>query len=247
MEYLEKRKSCIEERECINCKKKWLTRIRKSNKGKVKQLLCKECIEILDSKEKYRLYKLHNYFHEEYRECINCGNIWKVLVKNDENPSRVKLFCSECNSKLSPKEKTIIQRDKIKGYHDKEKEQRRSSYRRNHVHNMLKKAYDRAIKYNLEFNLTKEDIIIPEKCPLLNTPFIIGKYKDYEYTPTIDRIDNSKGYTKDNIWIISKKANSMKNSASFEELNTFCTNILRYSLNNNEKEVIELRDKELLR
>lgn len=37
----------------------------------------------------------------------------------------------------------------------------------------------------------------------------------------------------------------MKNSASLEELQTFCKNILRYSLNNNEKEVIESKDKEL--
>lgn len=36
----------------------------------------------------------------------------------------------------------------------------------------------------------------------------------------------------------------MKNSATFKELKTFCTNILRYSLNNTEKECIESEDKE---
>lgn len=41
-------------------------------------------------------------------------------------------------------------------------------------------------------------------------------------------------------------ANSMKNSATFKELETFCTNILRYSLNNREDESIELEDKEPL-
>jgi hypothetical protein len=35
----------------------------------------------------------------------------------------------------------------------------------------------------------------------------------------------------------------MKNSATFEELNTFCTNILRYSLTNREKESVESEDK----
>ena len=90
------------------------------------------------------------------------------------------------------------------------------------------------------------DIIIPEKCPILEVPFVLGSKGDYEYTPTIDRIDNSKGYTKDNIQVISKKANSMKNSASLEELKIFCKNILRYSLNTIKKEGSEQENKESL-
>lgn len=37
----------------------------------------------------------------------------------------------------------------------------------------------------------------------------------------------------------------MKNSATWDEIKVFCQNILRYSPNNNEKKVIELKDKEL--
>ena len=41
-----------------------------------------------------------------------------------------------------------------------------------------------------------------------------------------------------------KKANSMKNSASIEELKKFCANVLRYSLNITENKCDELQDKE---
>lgn len=45
--------------------------------------------------------------------------------------------------------------------------------------------------------------------------------------------------------VISKKANSMKNSATPQELEAFIRNIKRYSLTNSENETIESKDKEL--
>ena len=101
--------------------------------------------------------------------------------------------------------------------------------------NMLRAAKRRAEKKGIEFSLTIEDIIIPEICPILLVPIIKGNKASYEYSPSLDRIDNSIGYTKDNIMIISKKANSMKNSATTQELINFCNNILRYSPNNTKR------------
>jgi hypothetical protein len=44
-------------------------------------------------------------------------------------------------------------------------------------------------------------------------------------SPSLDRIDSSKGYTPDNIWVISNKANSIKSNATVEELETIAANL----------------------
>lgn len=81
---------------------------------------------------------------------------------------------------------------------------------------------------SIEFNLSKGDIEWVLVCPLLD---IILEYDQRfctkDNSPSVDRIDSTKGYTKDNVWVISSKANRMKNDASNQELLTFSKNILR--------------------
>lgn len=76
----------------------------------------------------------------------------------------------------------------------------------------------RAKVRNLEFDLEADDIPdIPKICPILQVPML----KHTPYTPSVDRMDSSKGYVKGNVWIISQKANGMKSNATMEELLTF--------------------------
>lgn len=122
--------------------------------------------------------------------------------------------------------------------------QKRESRLRNFIHSMWKAAKKRAKERGLDFNIEESDIVIPKICPILEVPLEFGTKDNYNYSPSLDRIDNTKGYIKGNIQVISKKANTMKNSATLQELQTFCKNILRYSPNYTKEEGIESKDKE---
>lgn len=82
---------------------------------------------------------------------------------------------------------------------------------------LLLGAKQRAKELSLEFNIELEDIKIPELCPILKVPMEIGS----RYAPSLDRINPELGYTKGNVWVISRKANVMKNDATLEELKEF--------------------------
>ena len=88
----------------------------------------------------------------------------------------------------------------------------------------LRSAKSRAKKNDLDFNLTMEDLVVPQYCPALNIKLKFARGKATDESPSIDRIDNNKGYTKDNICIISRRANRIKDNASLEEINL----ILKY-------------------
>ena len=75
---------------------------------------------------------------------------------------------------------------------------------------------------NLEFNLTAEylESIYPEDgmCPLLNIKFNWDSGRRHPSTPSLDRIDNNKGYIKGNIQWVSWRANDLMKDATPEEL-----------------------------
>ena len=91
------------------------------------------------------------------------------------------------------------------------------------VSKMLLRAKNRAKIKNLEFNLTAEDITIPTHCPILGVPLQNkkGSPGGSPNSPALDRKDNSKGYIKGNVVVISHLANMMKSSATEEQLIKF--------------------------
>jgi hypothetical protein len=86
------------------------------------------------------------------------------------------------------------------------------------IYNRLKSS---AKRRGITFDLTLSDLYYlsyPITCPVLGIPlrFNRGKAEDNSYS--IDRIDSTKGYSIDNIIVISWKANKLKSTASMDEL-----------------------------
>jgi hypothetical protein len=79
---------------------------------------------------------------------------------------------------------------------------------------LLKHAKARAKQKKILFDLVEDDFILPEVCPILKVPFDKDTRK---YAYSLDRKDPSKGYTKDNVWVISQIANAMKWDSNHEE------------------------------
>lgn len=72
----------------------------------------------------------------------------------------------------------------------------------------------------IEFDLKPTDIPqIPKYCPVLGIKIKANTtHKPLDSSPSIDRIDSTKGYVKGNIRIISNRANRIKADATVEEL-----------------------------
>jgi hypothetical protein len=102
-------------------------------------------------------------------------------------------------------------REAKKAYREANREKRREA-------GLLTGAKQRAKAKGLEFNIDKEDVIIPEVCPVLGLRLVQGSGGHHAGSPSLDRIDPSKGYIKGNVRVISYRANLLKSDATLEEL-----------------------------
>lgn len=85
----------------------------------------------------------------------------------------------------------------------------------------LSRARVRSVRDNKEFTIAIHDILAvmpPDgECPIFHQPLVFGT-KNQDWNPSLDRIDNSKGYTPDNIVVVSNLANRSKGHLSHQQL-----------------------------
>ena len=115
--------------------------------------------------------------------------------------------CEECKDRFAPASKIV------------------SGYR--HIANTAKAMIHRAKRRNSEFSINSDDILkiwpYDNRCPVFGTGLRMatGWTGCRKRSPSLDRIDSDRGYTPDNIQIISDLANKMKQNATQEELLKF--------------------------
>lgn len=123
--------------------------------------------------------------------------------------------CRVCGCTL-----TTENRAKVRGYVCKPCENRRHRESRasDVVGTLLEKARERARRKNIAFKLKRDDIKIPDVCPVLGIQLrkAVGMVDDN--SPTLDRVIPSLGYVPDNIIVVSWRANRLKSDASIDEL-----------------------------
>lgn len=82
---------------------------------------------------------------------------------------------------------------------------------------LWERARKRALVRNLAFDLNKGSIFVPERCPALGLPLIVGKKRSAN-SPSLDRINPSQGYVVGNVRVICDRANRLKGACSLAEL-----------------------------
>ena len=122
-------------------------------------------------------------------------------------------YCSPCV-------KTRERKRGTERYENPQYRERKQEYQRAHLrNNMLNQARYRAKQSQSDFTITLDDIVVPEFCPYLGIKLEQARGKGPRYgSPTLDRIDNSKGYVAGNVEVISYRMNALKRDLTLREM-----------------------------
>ena len=159
------------------------------------------------------------------KQCKKCGEIKSLACfsKKPHGKYGLSSWCKECHCSFEKSARghgitdVDLLTDKQKKVRKKRTEMQKEIYKKNPKKTILVNAKKRAAYKNLEFNITEDDICINEICPVFGIIIERSDKRQKYNSPSLDRLDSSKGYTKDNINIISFRANFIKGNATFEE------------------------------
>ncbi len=189
-------------RECLICK---ITKPKSEFRLRLKT--CRDC-EIKTEREK------EFCFQSGSAKCSACNKIKEInkfyTCKKNGHTSA----CIACQREKNAHRPPLTPEQRIKDNHRRRLKKSGDGLR---VY-LVKNARDRALKKNIDFDLTVDSIgVMPSKCPILNIELKKQDGIHGEGSPTLDRIENKLGYINNNVRIISHKANSIKANGTADE------------------------------
>ena len=150
---------------------------------------------------------------QEEKELIN-------FSVNKASKDGLQYRCRSCDNKYQTKRRDN-NKEATLSYGRKYQAKRRQDFEFR-LQMLLRASKQRAALKQREHTLTLEDIkeLYPAdgKCPVFGITLEFNSAGFRETSPSLDRIDSSKGYTRDNVQVISWKANRLKAYATIEDL-----------------------------
>lgn len=145
--------------------------------------------------------------------CTKCGTEKdiKFFYPQKSGKFRVKSWCKTCCSGYTKERRSDPE---IKHRHA---EDNSKFYKDNLPSVMLTKARQRAREEGFPCTISKEDVIIPEFCPILEIKLEKGNGKKHDFSPSLDRVNTERGYIPGNIAVMSLRANRIKSTGTAEE------------------------------
>ena len=159
-----------------------------------------------------------------YKYCKGCNSVKEYVEFSVNRATRDwrQYKCRSCDSAYQVRmraENLESQRAKDRIYREGCKTRGGHDWR---LKQLLNSAKARAMNKCMDFNLTFDDVkaLYPADgmCPVYGFALEWNSAGFRDTSPSIDRIDSTKGYTTDNCQIISFKANRIKNDASVEDV-----------------------------
>lgn len=149
-------------------------------------------------------------------KCKRC-KVEKLLLDNGRCEG-CEQYCKTYYEEHKEQEIARAQKSNRKKSREEHNIYKKKSHRERPLVVMVRNAKYRARDKNLPFDLSVNDLTIPDTCPILGIPLCVNEKKSGGNSPSIDRLIPELGYVKGNVTIISHKANTIKNNASIEEL-----------------------------
>jgi hypothetical protein len=165
------------------------------------------------------------------KACASCGELFRPTgprsatcsqdcrsaVKRCSCGNEVKTKSNKCNE-CAPRLMVKFRADKLAETGSTSIAYNYAYRSRNPAKYLLHNSVSRAKKKGFKHTIGEEDIIIPALCPVLGVPLVleVGGGRN-DNSPSLDRIDSSKGYIKGNVQAMSWRANNLKSNGTLEE------------------------------